>query len=278
MISVVILTMNEEMDLPGCLASLEWCDDIHVVDSGSTDNTVQIATCAGAKTYFNSFNGFGQQRNWALDNCCFHYDWILFLDADERSTSTFHASIINSISKASSRIAGFYCCWKTILGHRWLKKSDNFPKWQFRILRKSRARFIDSGHGQKEGIVEGSIAYIHEPYLHFAFSRGWDIWEQKHILYAQKDAIALLESSVKFRDLISPHGSRRNTAIKRFVRLIPGWPTFRFIYTYFLKGGWTEGAEAFLYCRKMLWYEIQVKRELRLLSKSYNRKHIPVVK
>jgi glycosyltransferase involved in cell wall biosynthesis len=262
MISVVILALNEALDMPGCLSSIEWCDDIHVVDSGSTDNTVEIAAHFGAKILTNVFQSFAQQRNWSLDNCDLRHEWILFLDADERSTNEFHASILNATSSAGSSVAGFFCCWKTMLGSKWLRRSDNFPKWQFRLLRMGCARFSDSGHGQKEGLVSGSIEYIHMPYLHYAFSKGWVCWTEKHRAYAKKDAASILEQPLSIKSFLSLHGSKRNVAIKRVVRVLPGWPLLRFAYTYILRAGFLDGREGLIYCQRMLWYERQVRREL----------------
>lgn len=261
MISVIVLTLNEEHDLPYCLSSLRWCDDIHVLDSGSTDNTVELARRCDAKVTTNPFTSFAQQRNWALTHCDVQNEWILFLDADERSTDNFYSAMVAAISSARSDVSGFYCCWKTMLGNQWLKRSDNFPKWQFRLLRRGFASFSDSGHGQKEGVVKGSIAYISEPYLHYAFSRGWPHWTDKHLGYAKKDAAALLDHPLPISYLFSLHGSKRNAAIKRFVRVFPGWPFARFLYSYFLRAGFLEGREGFVYCRRMLWYERQVRRE-----------------
>jgi glycosyltransferase involved in cell wall biosynthesis len=265
MLSVFILTKNEQADLPGCLDSVSWCDDIHVIDSGSTDQTVEIARQSGAKVKVNPFMSFGHQRNWALDNCEAKNDWVLFLDADERSTPAFFEALIKATSSASPSISGFYCCWKTFLDGRWLKRSDNFPKWQFRMLRRGCARFADSGHGQKEGVMEGSIAYIPEPYLHFAFSKGWGDWVDKHKIYAKKDALAIHGQPLSLRDLLSRHGSRRNTAVKRLVRIIPGWHLVRFAYSYVLKGGYLEGAQGLEYCRRMMWYERQIQKEISAL-------------
>jgi glycosyltransferase involved in cell wall biosynthesis len=269
MLSILILTKDEETDLPGCLASLSWCEDIHVIDSGSSDRTVEIAIQSGAQVQVNPFRSFAQQRNWALDHCLTRHEWILFLDADERSTPAFTEAVIKAIASAPPSISGFYCCWKTILDGRWLKRSDNFPKWQFRLLRRGCARFADSGHGQKEGIVNGSIDYISEPYLHYAFSRGWGHWVEKHKTYAKKDAIALLGQPLSLRALFSRHGSHRNTAIKRLVRGSPGWPLLRFAYSYILKGGFFEGRQGLEYCQRMMWYERQIQQELSSLNNTH---------
>jgi glycosyltransferase involved in cell wall biosynthesis len=267
MVSVIILAKNEEQDLPACLASLAWCSDVHVVDSGSSDRTVEIAREHGATVWTNPFTSFGQQRNWAIVHCSLKNDWVLFLDADERSTPDFQKAVLSALQEVEDRVAGFYCCWKMMLGKRWLKRSDNFPKWQFRLLRKGRAGFIDVGHGQKEGVVHGTIEYLREPYLHYAFSRGWEPWMERHRRYAKLEAKENLGSPLPgMKQLLSLHGSRRNTAIKRVVAKLRFWPQLRFFYSYFLMGGWREGKEGLEYCRKVMWYELQIQFEMRCLK------------
>ena len=163
MISVIILTRNEEADLPRCLDSLRWCDDVHLVDSGSSDRTLSIAHEFGAHVYAHPFDSFGAQRNWALDYCDLRHPWILFLDADEVANPEFVRALRAAVSAEPDSTAGFYCCWRLIYEGRWLKRCDNFPKWQFRLLRKGRARFTDFGHGQKEGELNGRIKYLPVP-------------------------------------------------------------------------------------------------------------------
>lgn len=84
MISVLILTKNEEQDLPGCLDSVSWCDDIHVFDSYSSDNTIEIARKASARVTQRQFDNWAAHQNWALANIPFKYNWVFYLDADER--------------------------------------------------------------------------------------------------------------------------------------------------------------------------------------------------
>jgi hypothetical protein len=133
------------------------------------------------------------------------------------------------------------------------------------LLRRGSAAFADSGHGQKQGDVKGVIGYIYEPYLHYAFSRGWDHWVQKHRKYAKQDAMLILEQRLSLRLLYSRHCSQRNASIKRLVRLSPAWPRIRFVYSYFLRGGFLEGREALVYCRMMMWYERQIRNEFDLM-------------
>ena len=259
MVSVVILVMNEEADLPACLDSLRWCDDVHVVDSGSTDATIRIAEAAGAHVCSNRFESFGRQRNWALVNCALKHDWILFLDADECSTPDFQRAIQDAMASAAEQTAGFYCCWKMMLEGRWLKRCDSFPKWQFRLMRKGRAAFTDFGHGQKEHEVKGDIGCIREPYLHFAFSKGWAHWVARHNRYSDLEARERLDAQVQWRDVFSRHGSVRNKALKPLVSHMPGWPLAFFFIRYLLKLGFIEGRAGFVYCVNMAWYEFLIR-------------------
>ncbi|MEO6739727.1 MAG: glycosyltransferase family 2 protein [Chthoniobacteraceae bacterium] len=268
MISIVILTMNEAADLPACLESLRWCDDIHVVDSGSTDATVRIAEAAGAHVCANRFESFGRQRNWALANCDFKHEWILFLDADECSTPEFQRAIHEAIASAPAQTAGFYCCWKMMLQGRWLKRCDSFPKWQFRLMRKGRAAFTDFGHGQKEHEVKGDIGYIREPYLHFAFSKGWAHWVSRHNRYSDLEARERFGAKVRWRDIFSRHGSVRNKALKPLVSRMPGWPVAMFFIRYVLKLGFIEGRRGFVYCVNMAWYEFLIRIKMDEIRRS----------
>src|SRR5689334_718571 len=87
-VSVVILTFNEEMNIADCIRSCQgWCDDIHVLDSGSTDHTCDIVRGMGVPVHYNPFQSFGQQRNWAIDNVPCKHPWHFHLDADERVTA-----------------------------------------------------------------------------------------------------------------------------------------------------------------------------------------------
>ena len=95
MISVLILTKDEEQDLPGCLESVKWCDDIHVFDSFSTDNTVSIARNASAKVTQRKFDNWAAHQNWGLNNISFKHDWVFYLDADERVSASLKETLLN---------------------------------------------------------------------------------------------------------------------------------------------------------------------------------------
>jgi glycosyltransferase involved in cell wall biosynthesis len=263
MISAIILTKNEENDLPKCLKGLHWCDDVHVLDSGSVDATLAIAQTSGAQVYKHAFSSFGAQRNWALDNCRIKHDWILFLDADEVANDEFVKAMTRAIQNAPETTAGFYCCWKFIYEDRWLKRCDSFPKWQFRLMRKGRARFTDFGHGQKEAEVQGTINYLNAPYDHHALSKGIGPWLERHNRYATLEARVRLNAPINWRDLFSPHGSRRNKALRPIVSRVPGWPLIRFSIGYIFRLGFLEGRPGFTYCANLAYYEFLIRIKMR---------------
>lgn len=267
MISVIILTKNEERDLAMCLDALHWTDDVHILDSGSDDATVAIATRYGAKVSYNAFKSFGDQRNFALDNINVKYSWTLFLDADEVATPQFVAATLKAIETAPQEVAGFYCCWKMMLEDTWLKRSDSFPKWQFRLLRNGRARFTDFGHGQKEGEINGKLEYIKEPYLHYSFSKGWSQWIARHNKYSTDEAIARYNDRPPFKNVFSKNTSVRNPALKSWLIKMPGWPLLRFIYAYFIKFGFLEGIPGFIISINMAYYEFLIQIKIRELKR-----------
>ena len=264
-LAIVVLTHNEADNLPRCLESVSGFSEIIVVDSDSDDGTQDIAKRTGARVYEHLFESFAQQRNWALQNCDLKTEWVLFLDADEVATPEFRRAIVDSIRNADNSIAGFYCCWKMMLNRRWLRRSDSFPKWQLRIVRRGRADFIDSGHGQKEGRVDGELDYVREPYLHYPLSKGWEAWWAKHNQYSDEEATDRLSRSASFGELFSKDSSRRNRALKPILSRIPGWPLLRFLHMYILKGGFLEGREGFAYCASMGWYEHLIRAKMREL-------------
>ncbi|NQX02628.1 glycosyltransferase family 2 protein [bacterium] len=263
MFSIIILTKNEEQDLPACLESVAWSDDVHVLDSGSSDHTLEIARQHGAKIGQHPFASFGKQRNHALDHLPVRHDWILFLDADEVVTPAFRSCMEQAVATAGDGTAGYYCCWKMILEGRWLKHCDSFPKWQFRLMRKGRARFTDFGHGQKESEVDGTIGYLKEPYLHYGFSKGWHHWIDRHNRYSSQEAVDRVGCRPPLKNVISKHGSIRNPALKSWLSQVPGWPLLRFLHAYVLKFGFLEGGPGLIYCVNMAYYEFLIQIKMR---------------
>lgn len=168
-ISVAIITKNEEKRLPDCLNSVSFADEIVVVDSGSTDKTIQIAESFGCRVYVEEWKGFGNQKNSAIQKCT--NDWVLALDADERVPPLTRDSIADVLKSPSESAYSFKM--KHFIDNRWLKHGGHWPDWHIRLINKNKGAFCGEIHEKwitKEGY--GKIdAYIE----HYGFSNYSDM-------------------------------------------------------------------------------------------------------
>jgi glycosyltransferase involved in cell wall biosynthesis len=137
-LSVTIITLNEAANIDACLASVAWADDVLVVDSGSTDDTVARAKAAGARVEVREWPGYSAQKNWAASQA--KYDWILSLDADERISPAL-ADEIRARVAAHPTAAGFRIARVTWHLGRWIRTTDWYPDYQLRLYDRRRARW-----------------------------------------------------------------------------------------------------------------------------------------
>lgn len=243
-ITIIILTHNEEANIAACLACLDWADDIVLLDSGSTDSTIEHAKAArpDIRIFDHPFTDFGDQRNWALDHTQPRHEWILFVDADERITPAC-ASTIQEAVKAPGDKAGFYLTCRNFFMDRWIKHCTLYPSWQLRLLKKGFVRYRKEGHGQRE-VTDRPLGYIREPYDHFGFSKGLEHWKARHALYAANEAVLihrLRSEPFALRDLFSPDPVTRRRGLKRLAARTPFRPFMRFCYIYIWRRGFLDG-------------------------------------
>ncbi|MFO0874005.1 MAG: WcaF family extracellular polysaccharide biosynthesis acetyltransferase [Phycisphaerales bacterium] len=269
-VSVVILALNEEINIADCLASCAWCDDVHVVDSGSTDRTVEIARACGAEVHWHPFESFGAQRNWAIDNIAMRHEWIFHLDADERFTPEL-VEAMRRLVESGPPHSGFHVPQKLMFMGRWLKRSAAYPTYQMRLFHRSRMRFCDYGHGQRE-LTSGAVDVLNEPYLHYGFSKGLYDWFDKHNRYSSLEALQVVSGGDRWRatDLFSGDRIQRRRAWKEFGYWLPLRSALRWFVTLFILGGIFEGRAGWTYARLIATYEQMTSLKLRLLR---SRRH-----
>lgn len=261
-ISILLLTLNEAENLPRCLDTLRWCDDVVIVDSGSTDATLEIARRYNTRVLSRPFDNFAAQRNFGLENAGFRHEWVLHLDADEVLTPAF-ISRLEALAPAEG-IDAYFTPSKTIMFGRWLKYSGMYPAYQVRLGRRGRLRFKQVGHGQREDLPQEHIGVFDEPYLHFTFSKGLNHWLKRHVDYAAAEAqeiIALRRGTVQlFPELLSNDRVKRRRAAKMISQMMPLAlrPPLRFLYVYFLRCGFLDGKAGFLYAYMLAVYEANV--------------------
>jgi len=263
--SVVILTLNEERNLPGCLASIAGCDDIVLIDSGSTDATVALAEQAGARVYVRPFDNFASQRNFAQTEVRFRHPWVFHLDADETFTPELMAecsALANSFR--ATEPDGYYTAPRMIFQGRWIPHCTDYPAWQARFVRAPQFRFVEVGHGQREapGMRMGKLK---SGYRHDLSAGGEAEWLAKHRRYAQAEARHHTVEAVRWGELFSATALTRRRALKRAVANIPFRPTVRFLYQYFLRGGWLDGRAGLRYCQLIARYEGFIAEERKKL-------------
>lgn len=140
-ISGIIICKNEEKNIEECLKSIQWCDEIIIVDSGSTDKTVEIAKKYTDKIFFNEWKGFSNQRKFALTKVS--NEWVFVLDADERCTSDLATEIKTILSPANLQTKGFYIPRKSFFLNKWVKYCGWYPDYKLRLFEKNFVKITD---------------------------------------------------------------------------------------------------------------------------------------
>jgi glycosyltransferase involved in cell wall biosynthesis len=263
-VSVVILTYNEEKRLPSCLASVAACEDLVVLDSGSTDRTVEIARAAGARVVVHPFTDFAHQRNFAHEHIDFHHPFVFHLDADEALTPSLLAECGERSGDAA--VDGFHAAPRMLFGGRWLRHCTDFPAWQARFVRPKTFRFIQVGHGQRES-TGMKMDYLRESYLHDITVDDESGWEQKHRRYAKAEAAQYLRddatAKTPWRSLLRGPPLARRRGLKLLGQRLPARPLIRILYQYVWRGGFLDGAAGWRYCRLLARYDGFIAAEIR---------------
>ncbi|HMD55814.1 MAG TPA: glycosyltransferase family 2 protein [Phycisphaerae bacterium] len=268
MISVLIITYNEEVNIARCLDALTWSDDILVLDSFSTDRTVEIAAAKGARVLKNPFTNFAQQRNYGLTHGNFKYNWVLHLDADEVVTPELQRELQQTAGNGNQD--AYRLASKMIFQGRWLKYSGLYPSYQVRFGKRDRLTFVQTGHGQRESLPPEALGTLREPLMHFSFSKGIADWIQRHNRYSTAEAARFWENNGAHRiDWPGLFAStpRRRRALKDLSSHMPCRPFLRFVYMYFLRLGFFDGRAGFTYCRLLAIYEYFIVLKIRELQR-----------
>jgi glycosyltransferase involved in cell wall biosynthesis len=267
-VSVVILTLDEEINIEAAIASCSWCDDVHVLDSVSSDRTVELAKAAGASVHVNRFESFGKQRNWAIDHIPLKHDWVFHLDADERFTPELVREI-DEILRSNPPHAGYYVANQTILNGTWIKRSSGYPAYQMRLFHKGRMRFGDHGHGQREETA-GTLGTLRSPYVHYNFSKGLDDWRRRHEKYSEQEARQIVEAESRgerasVAAVFAADAIQRRRALKALAASLPGRAPLRWLHTVLLKGAILDGQAGIAYANLLYWYEQRIAAKTRAL-------------
>ncbi len=259
-LTVVILALNEEKNIADCLKSVCWAQDVVIVDSGSSDRTLELASRerTDVRIFRHPFIDFGDQRNWALDHCALRHEWILFLDADERITPAC-ARNIEQVLANPGVFVGFYMCARNFFLGKWIRHVTLYPSWQLRLMKAGLVRFQKEGHGQRE-LSSGPLGYIREPYDHYGFSKGIEQWIDRHNRYSSDEVeliFRLRGEPLRLLDLFRGPVTRRR-CLKRIAARVGFRPLLRFIYLYICRLGFLDGKAGLIYCLLRVAHEIAI--------------------
>jgi len=278
-VSVIVPIKNEAANLPRCLASVKWADEIFVVDSESTDGSIAIVQQHGAKVVQFEFNGtWPKKKNWALENLQFRNEWVFILDADEVLPPEAEAEFAQAITAAGD-IAGYWINRRFMFMGRWLRHAY-YPNWNLRLFRHPLGRYekltdapTNSGDNEvhEHVLLNGRTAKLKVEIDHYAFP-SIDVFVEKHNRYsnweARVAADTLLDSSSK---KISSRTVGRRRKLKTLSRQLPFRPLLRFLYVYVWQKGFLDGAEGYYFARLHGFYEfLSVAKTRELLKQQRN--------
>jgi len=220
-ISATIITLNEERNLPRAIESLRCCDEILVVDSGSTDRTVEIAQKYGARVIDANWRGYAGQKNYASDQAA--YDWVISLDADEALSEELEAEIWQ-LKKNGPQFDAYTCPRLAQYLGKWILHSGWYPDRKIRLFDRRRARW--AGQYVHESVVaEGSVGELTGNLLHFTCGSL-----SEH-----------LKSMDRYTTLAAEEVVARGKRVG--MRRLLADPAWTFVRTYFFQAGFLDGVE-----------------------------------
>lgn len=263
-LAVVILTWNEEANLAQALDSVAgWANEMFVLDSLSTDRTLEIARRYDCQTAQNKFENYAKQRNYALDHLPIRCEWVLFLDADEWLPEAIKQEISILIASLPGE-NGFHLNRRQMWMGRWIRRGY-YPSWMLRLFRYGKGRCEDRAVNEHL-IVDGATGHLRNDFMH-EDQKGVTDWIAKHNSYATLEALELMNtrSAPGYREIdarlfgIQAQRKRwlRHKVWNRMPPLIR--PFFYFFYRYVLTGGFMDGREAFVYhFLQALWFPMLI--------------------
>lgn len=272
MISVLILTLNEEKNLPVCLPSLKWCDDVVVLDSYSEDTTEELAIAAGARFVQRKFDNYAAQRNYGLNDVDYKHDWLLMVDADEAVPAELVTEMQDILKGAAPRTTIYRMRRKDHFLGKWIKHSSGYPTWFGRLIKIGSVRV--EREINEEYVTDGVVGYLQEHLHHYPFNKGIASWVEKHNRYSSMEAALKVAGGLaapSFGDFFSSDPTDRRRALKGLAYRMPGRPFAMFMALYIVKCGFLDGSAGFVFSVLRAFYEFLINckvKELALTQKN----------
>ena len=288
-ITVIILTFNEEIHIERCIRSVQsLARNIFVVDSFSTDRTVEIAESLGAKAVQHEFINHAQQFQWALDHLPIGTEWIMRLDADEYLTQELVQEIQNRLPRLSDDTAGINLKRKHIFWDHWIRHGTRYPLVLLRIWRTGKGRIEQRWMDEHIVVAEGTIETFQQDFCdHNLNDISW--WTDKHNRYATREAIDILNRKYHLfaiDDAMNREPGISQAALKRWIKehcynRLPAFsgPLFYFLYRYFICLGFLDGKSGLVYhFLQGFWYRFLVEAKVMELNSELRKMDVRELK
>lgn len=262
-ITVIVPTLNEEMNIGRCLRGIYgWADEIVVLDAGSADRTSEIAKEYAARVIVHSFgrHAYAKQKNWAINDVSLRNEWVFILDADEAPTEGLKATLRERLPVDDLEIAGFLVNIRLIFLGREIIHGAHAPNWALRVFRRDRVRFEEIT-GLEYAVADGKTPRLEGMIMHYS-SPNLAHWIAKQNEYSDVEALAMVgDGDTRKRRLAGGKTERRGLAKVMLWPRLPLLirPLMFFIYGYFFRLGFLDGREGLIYSYLMFfWYRFLV--------------------
>lgn len=270
-VSVIILTFNEEKHIVRCLQSLlAFTDKLFIVDSFSTDRTVDIARSMGAVVVQNAWVNYATQFNYGIAHNPFQTTWVMRMDADEYVLPELAQEINERMHLLPAQTGGVYVKRRVFFLNRWIKHGGFYPIWLLRLWRRGTGFCEQVWHDEHIKLTQGeTIQFSHDLVDHNLNNLTW--WTQKHNHYTILEMINLLnyqyhfDESEKVQPRLFGTQEQRVRYLKERYAAIPLFtrPILYFLYRYFVRLGFLDGRPGFVWCcLQALWYRFLVDAKL----------------
>jgi len=224
----MVVVRNEEKNIKGCLEAVHWADELIVVDTGSTDRTVEIAKTFTHNVFAEPWEGFGAAKSFALSRCT--KEWVLSVDADERVTTELRQEIQHVLGNVHDSTSGYDVPIKACFLGRWILHCGWYPARKIRLFRRESSSFVTSDKIHEGVQLRGNVQELTNDLLHYTDPNLFHYFEKLN-QYTSLAAEELVQRRMKFQ------------LAQLLVR-----PPWTFVKMYFLQAGFRDGIQGFILC------------------------------
>ncbi|KAB7881206.1 glycosyltransferase [Poseidonibacter ostreae] len=268
--------MNEELHIARCIESLQnIAEEIFIVDSYSTDKTVEIAQSLGAKVYQNKWTNYAIQYQWGLDNCPIKTEWVMRMDADEYILAELEQEINSNIENVKNEVSGIYIKRRVYFKDKWIKHGSYYPTWLLRIWRYKDGHIEQRWMDEHIKLTTGETIQFENDLVDDNLNDlTW--WTEKHNNYATREAVDILNIIHEFlkydevpANLFGSQEERKRYLKKKYANLpLFTRPFLYFMWRYFIKLGFLDGKQGLIWhFLQGFWYRFLVDAKIYEMEK-----------